>query len=316
MTTQAEPYKTFAGTGAGDGPRDYIISPQDALLVDLAIKLGRPLLVEGEAGCGKSTLAEAIAAELDLGDPITVPIRSSSRSNDLFYRYDGLVRLQDRDADPEKSRKAQNYITLEPVGRAIVEGQRKVVLIDEIDKADMDFQNDLLFALERFEFRIDDIPASETEKVNGVAHRMVREGPSKPIIMFTSNQEKLLPKPFLRRCFYLELKFPSDPVRLEEIVTANLRNRAKKGVEGAASLEELNTTLVSRAVTSFLAIREAADKAGAMKKPATAELLDWVHALHIRSDLAEDLKGLHPPLWEILFRTSQDKRRHSDTASG
>ncbi|WP_282610814.1 MoxR family ATPase [Pelagibius sp. Alg239-R121] len=312
MTKDAEPYKTFTGTGA----LDYVISRQDAMLVDLAIKLGRPLLVEGEAGCGKSTLAEAIATELDLGDPITVPIRSSSRSNDLFYRYDGLVRLQDRDTDSQRSKKAQNYITLEPVGRAIVEGQHKVVLIDEIDKADMDFQNDLLFALERFEFRIDDIPASETKKVNGVAHRMVGEGSSRPIIMFTSNQEKLLPKPFLRRCFYLELKFPSDPARLEEIVIANLRTRAEKGVQGAASLKELNTTTVSRAVASFLEIREAADKAGAMKKPATAELLDWVHALHIRADLATDLKGLHPPLWEILFRTAQDKRHHADSAGG
>ncbi|PJN95037.1 AAA family ATPase, partial [Amaricoccus sp. HAR-UPW-R2A-40] len=216
MTDDVRPYSDFTGSGAGDGPRNYIIDPQDALVVDLAIKLGRPLLVEGEAGCGKSSLADAIAAELGLGDPVIVPIRSSSRSNDLFYRYDGLVRLQDRDADPEKARKAQNYITLEPVGKAIVEGQRKVILIDEIDKADMDFQNDLLFALERFEFVIDDIPASETGKVNGVAHRMRREGPAKPIIMFTSNQEKLLPKPFLRRCFYLELKFPTDPDRLEE----------------------------------------------------------------------------------------------------
>jgi MoxR-like ATPase len=177
------PYKTFTGQSAPGVPLDYHIDKKKALLVDLAIKLGRPLLIEGEAGCGKTTLATAIASELGLGQPIIEPIRSTSRANDLFYRVDTLARLMDSNiaSKQDKASDVQNYITLEPIGQAIVDGQKSVILIDEIDKADMDFQNDLLFALERFEFNIDEIPASETQELNGVSHRMSRKGGSKPI---------------------------------------------------------------------------------------------------------------------------------------
>lgn len=307
------PYQTFTGKGALGVPLDYHIDPRKALLVDLAIKLGRPLLIEGEAGCGKTTLANAVAAELGLGEPIIEPIRSTSRANDLFYRVDTLARLMDSNIPDrqEKANHVENYISLEPIGRAIVEGQKTVILVDEIDKADMDFQNDLLFALERFEFNIDEIPASESREINGVSHRMTRQGGAKPIVMFTSNQEKLLPKPFLRRCIYFELNFPETTHQLIRIVRSNLEKRVREKEAGWQAIETINETIVSNAVNSFLAIRASAEHDGAIKKPATSELLDWVHALHVHPDFADDLMGKAPPLWEMLFRTSQDQSRHA-----
>lgn len=307
------PYKTFTGQGASGVPLDYHIDKEKALLVDLAIKLGRPLLIEGEAGCGKTTLATAVASELGLGAPIIEPIRSTSRANDLFYRVDTLARLMDSNivTKQDTATDIQNYITLEPIGRAIVEGQRTVILIDEIDKADMDFQNDLLFALERFEFNIDEIPAGDNKELNGVSHRMARTGGAKPIVMFTSNQEKLLPKPFLRRCIYLELSFPETTDQLIRIVASNLERRVREKEAGWQAIDSINETIVGNAVESFLSIRATAESDGAIKKPATSELLDWVHALHVHPGYAQDLSGLTPPLWEMLFRTSQDQSRHA-----
>lgn len=309
-------YKRFTGRPADGKPPDYLISEQDAMTVDLAIRLGRPLLIEGEAGCGKTGLAEAVSRELELEKPpIIVPVRSSSRASDLFYRFDALRRLQDSGIESLRGRAAyvHNYIEVEPVGRAIVKGERRVILIDEVDKADMDFQNDLLFALERFQFVIDEIPASEAEeaKERELAPVMSWPGGTKPIVMFTSNRERQLPKPFLRRCIYLELQFPSDTAVLIEIVHANLRRRRENREPGAHALETLNEDLVKRAVESFLAIREAADSDGAIKKPATAELIDWVHALHIHPDKADDLSTLTPPFWTLLFRSAEDINRHA-----
>lgn len=312
-------YPTFTGKGSRDRGPSYHISEKDALLVDMAIKLGRPLLIEGEAGCGKTTLASAVAEELGVGSPpgtpLIIPVRSSSRANDLFYRYDSLARFQDSRTVAGTAPPIQDYITLEPLGRAIVEGLRTVVVIDEVDKADMDFQNDLLFALERFEFIIDEIPARFTEEINGVRHRMTRKGPSKPIVIFTSNQEKTLPKPFLRRCLYLQLQFPQTAEDLVRIVESNLRKRVETGEPGALALADLRPKLVAQAVDSFIAIRAKAATDNAFKPPATSELIDWVHALHIRPDLADDLSGLTPPLWEMLFRTYNDRDQHAGAAN-
>ncbi|WEJ31694.1 MoxR family ATPase [Devosia sp. SD17-2] len=312
-----QPYSSFTGMPQDGRPRDYVISRDDALTVDLAIRLGRPLLIEGEAGCGKTRLADAVSRELGLKNaPIIVPVRSSTRANDLFYRFDALRRLQDSNIAMLRDRASHvhNYVTLEPVGRAIVSGEPRVVLIDEVDKADMDFQNDLLFALERFQFVIDEIPAEEAalaKTERDLSPVMSWPGGTRPIVMFTSNREKQLPKPFLRRCIYLELKFPADPNELVEIVTANLRRRRETGEPGAETLGELNNQLVIRAVQSFLAIRKTAEIDSATKKPATAELLDWIHALHFYPDSTDGLDTLTPPFWRLLFRSAEDISRHA-----
>ncbi|MBL8451857.1 MAG: AAA family ATPase, partial [Zoogloea sp.] len=140
-------YAEFTGTRSAH----YVAAPHTATIVNLAIRLGRPLLVEGEAGCGKTRLASAIAEELDVGLTV-MTVKSTSQAKDLLYRFDALRRLQDAQ-DPANSaaRQVHPYIDLEPLGHAIRQGQPQVVLIDEVDKADIDFPNDLLDVLDRFE---------------------------------------------------------------------------------------------------------------------------------------------------------------------
>lgn len=307
-------YPTFTGLGPKDGTgedRDYIISPQDAKIVDFAIKLGRPLLVEGEAGCGKTRLAYAISAELGLGEPIVASVRSTSRANDLLYRFDALRRLQDSQLQQpeiiEQSRFAHNYVRLQPLGEAIFKGRPKVVLIDEVDKGDKDFPNDLLQVLDTFEFQIDEIPHAETDQATQeLGHGSIVKGAAvRPIVLFTSNREQQLPKPFLRRCLYLELKFPDDPVLLEEIVRTNLYKRHDMSPETSV-LGSLSNELVSKAVRSFLTIRDLAKKNRAVKVPATAELIDWVHILHWEGTPVAGLDETVPPYWRVLFATAND----------
>jgi hypothetical protein len=153
------PYAEFTGTRSAH----YVAAPHTATIVNLAIRLGRPLLVEGEAGCGKTRLASAIAEELGIGLTV-MTVKSTSQAKDLLYRFDALRRLQDAQ-DPANSaaRQVHPYIDLEPLGHAIREGQPQVVLIDEVDKADIDFPNDLLDVLDRFEFDIEDLPRAEDE---------------------------------------------------------------------------------------------------------------------------------------------------------
>ena len=311
-------YPDFTGLPVDSDRREYVISPEDALTVDLAIKIGRPLLIEGEAGCGKTQLAYAIANEFSMKPPIIWPVRSSSRANDLFYRFDALSRLQDSyiEANSEKAKYSSNYIHLEKIGEAISKGLDRVILIDEVDKADMDFQNDLLFALERFEFPIDEIPNEEIDIAakRGLAPRMQRTEGKRPIVLLTSNRERQLPKPFLRRCIYLELKFPNDPEDLYDIVVANLRRRHDGGEPGGVALHTLNEELIRGAVASFLRIRDAAELDNANKKPATAELLDWIHAMHIHPDEITRLDTLTPSFWQLLFRSSEDMLRHQSNS--
>lgn len=311
-------YSTFTGTGRDAGRRNYVISPDKARTVDFAIKLGRPLLVEGEAGCGKTRLADAVADELGLPPPTIIPVRSSSRANDLFYKFDALRRLQDSQIPSRQARAefAHNYVLLEPLGEGIRDGGRRVLLIDEVDKGDVDFQNDLLFSLDRFEFVIDEIPAQESEMAAevGLAHRLKWPGGTRPIVMFTSNREKQLPLPFLRRCIYLELTFPDNPEELTEIVVANLRRRHADGASGGDVLAQLSKDIIDRAVASFLDIRREAEAANAIKKPATAELIDWVHVLHWEPDRTAEIAGNHPPHWQMLFRSAEDIHRHARLA--
>ncbi|MFL0801118.1 MAG: MoxR family ATPase [Agarilytica sp.] len=315
-------YPGFTGKGKDSAPRSYVISPEDAKVVDFSIKLGRPLLIEGEAGCGKTRLAAAIATEQGLAaeDLIVIPVRSSSKANDLLYRFDALRRLQDSQCQNsernERSAWAHNYIRLEPLGRAILESKPCVILIDEIDKADSDFANDLLHVIDQFEFPIDEIPREESDKAfedTGELRYMVKgSGKLRPIVVFTSNRENPLPLPFLRRCVYLELKFPNEREELIEIVELNLKKEAQE--RESSVLVDLSSGIINSAVEAFLKIREAAEKNNAMKKPATAELIDWVHALHWEPHQQKHISTITPPYWKLLFRSATDIEAHQQYA--
>ncbi|MEO0885221.1 MAG: MoxR family ATPase [Cyanobacteria bacterium J06648_10] len=225
--------------------------------VNLAIYLERPLLLKGEPGCGKTQLAWSVKYELGL--PLEEwHIKSTSRARDGLYTYDAVGRLRDAQLanqaiDPEAAQRASEpaqYVEFGPLGQAFINTQRTIVLIDEIDKADIDFPNDLLLELEERRFKV-----NETRK-------MIR-ATAPPIVFITSNDEKDLPDAFLRRCLFHYVKFP-DRERLIQIIHATYPGS--------------DSTLTEKAVERFIELRELMrDEAG--KKVSTSELLDWVRVL-------------------------------------
>ena len=302
---QKAPDLTFSGKSCAF----YLASPETAEIVNLAIHLERPLLVEGEAGCGKTRLAAAVAEELELADRlIVITVKSTMQAKDLLYRFDALRRLQDaQNPGNQLARSVYPYLTLEPLGYAIREGKPCVVLIDEIDKADIDFPNDLLDVLDRFEFDIDDLPREESDAClehKGFARHVA--GPLqgvRPLVIITSNREKQLPEPFLRRCLYVQLDFPaSDPAMLAEIVRKNLAARA----------ETISDELITGAVERLCRIRERGRELGMQKLPATSELVDWVRVLHWQERKAEavSVDALDAVDQAVLFKIRQDIERY------
>ncbi len=192
----------------------YITDQNLVEVINLAIALRRPLLLQGDPGCGKTRLAYMLAYSLRY--PLEeCYIKSTSRAQDLLYNFDAVSRLYDAQlggADNERSRAPRNYITLGPLGQAIARaghGQASIVLIDEIDKADLDFPNDLLRELDRLEFEVPEVPGMHIRAGEMAVHW--------PIVLITHNEEKALPAAFLRRCIFHVLKFPSDEVLLEQI---------------------------------------------------------------------------------------------------
>lgn len=269
----------------------YLAAPELALAVNISIAVGQPLLVTGEPGCGKTRLAWSVGEELGLGGPLAFYTRSSSRWQDLFYQYDAVLRFNDMHAAPERARDASRYVYFGPLGQAIKERRRRVVLIDEVDKAPRDFPNDVLNELDKMEF---EVPELETGEGKVRFSSTVR-----PIVIITSNSERQLPLPFLRRCVFHHIDFPSRE-RLEQIVQQRL---------GPLGLER---ALVTTAVERFEDVRRVP---GLVKAPATSELLAWVqvlvalrvHAQDLRRMAVRELPFLQALLkdhgdWELLAR--------------
>jgi MoxR-like ATPase len=292
----------------GDRTGFYVAAPDVADTVNLAVHLRRPLLVEGEPGCGKTRLADSIADELGLGPPVRISVKSTSRARDLLYRMDALKRLQDaQNVQNQRAQSIHPYLSLGPLGRAIHEGRRRVVLIDEIDKADIDFPNDLLDVLDTFTFQVEDLPEEEEEAAlarEGGFGRTVQASPgAEPVVVITSNREKRLPEPFLRRCLYVHLRFPEEAGTLREIVRKNLD-------------EDVGEALLEAAVQSFRAVRDGALSVDAQKPPTTSELIDWVRILHWKQADPAVLRGAggFPPHWQTLFKTLADLEAYRKVA--
>lgn len=293
-------------------PEPYKADPKLVQAVNLAIYLGRPLLLEGEAGSGKTRLARAVA--YDLGLPLYVwNVRSASKAQEGLYSYDSILRLHDvhlkqiatspkRTARQTKSSarrdpsKPADYVTWGALGKAFqVKESPAVVLIDEIDKADLDFPNDLLTVLdEPWEFAVPEMEG----KVIKAAH--------KPIVIITSNKEKgNLPAPFLRRCIYYFVEFPEDEQQLRDIVDLHYRLRDTKPPP---------SSVLSAATNRFLTLRRSG---GLQKKPGTSEFLDWIDVLGNFDSQANKVQRIESPQLaypELLLKLRVDWQRR-DMAS-
>jgi len=289
----------------GDQTDFYVAPPNVADSVNLAIHLNRPILVEGEPGCGKTMLAYSIAAEKKLDEVVKIPIKSTSRAQDLLYRVNSLRRLQD--AQNELNPNAQfiyPYLSLGELGKALHEPKRSVVLIDEIDKADIDFPNDLLDVLDTFSFEISDLPKVEEDDckaAHGFGRKIQSDKTTQPIVVITSNREKRLPEPFLRRCIYVRLLFPKTSDELREIVRKNTK----------LTTRQMNDKILKAAIASFVKVRERS-VGSAQKLPSTSELIDWIKILHWKGKTVEDLTENPelPPYWQLLFKTMADLDAH------
>lgn len=261
-----------------DGTPDYVATEDLTVAVNAAVTLQRPLLVKGEPGTGKTELARQVASALDL-PIIEWHVKSTTRAQQGLYEYDAVSRLRDSQLGEEKVHDVANYIRKGKLWQAFEAPGRVVLLIDEIDKADIEFPNDLLQELDRMEFFV-----YETSQTVRAINR--------PIVIITSNNEKELPDAFLRRCFFHYIRFPEMEV-LKQIVEVH-----HPGIKPA---------LLTTALTQFFEIR---DQAGLKKKPSTSEVLDWLKLL-LAEDLApEDLKrdgaNALPKLHGALLKNEQD----------
>jgi len=261
------------------GTSNYIATEDLKVAVNAAVTLERPLLVKGEPGTGKTVLAIEVAKAL--GMPlIEWHIKSTTKAHQGLYEYDAVARLRDGQLGEEKARDVRNYIKRGKLWDAFTSSARPVLLIDEIDKADIEFPNDLLQELDRMEFFV-----YETRETVRAARR--------PVVFITSNNEKELPDAFLRRCFFHFIKFP-DPATMTEIVNVHFPGVKQR--------------LVSDAMRIFYEIREAP---GLKKKPSTSELIDWLKLL-LSEDVPEDVlrerdpRKAIPPLHGALLKNEQD----------
>ncbi|MEI8163760.1 MAG: MoxR family ATPase [Betaproteobacteria bacterium] len=262
-----------------EGTDSYVATPDLMLAVNAAITLQRPLLIKGEPGTGKTMLAEEVAAAL--GIPLLQwHVKSTTKAQQGLYEYDAVSRLRDSQLGDEKVKDISNYIVKGVLWQAFEQGKPSVILIDEVDKADIEFPNDLLRELDRMEFYV-----YETRQTIRAAVR--------PIVIITSNNEKELPDAFLRRCFFHYIKFP-DKETMGRIVDVHFPN--------------LKQNLLREAMEVFFELREVP---GMKKKPSTSELIDWLKLL-VAEDIppealrSKDRKVVVPPLAGALLKNEQD----------
>jgi MoxR-like ATPase len=261
------------------GSDNYVATPELLLAVNAALTLERPLLIKGEPGTGKTLLAEEVAQAL--GRPLFQwHIKSTTKAQHGLYEYDAVSRLRDSQLGEAKVHDIQNYIVKGVLWQAFTHAEPCVVLIDEIDKADIEFPNDLLRELDRMEFHV-----HETRQTIKAARR--------PLFIITSNNEKDLPDAFLRRCFFHYIRFP-DKSTMQRIVDVHF--------------PKIKPELIQAALQAFFNLREAP---GLKKKPSTSELIDWLKLLVAEDIPAEALtdknnKTLIPPLYGALLKNEQD----------
>jgi len=261
------------------GTDDYVATDDLQVAVNAAIQLQRPLLIKGEPGTGKTVLAQEVAKSLN-APLLQWHVKSTTKAQQGLYEYDAVARLRDSQLGDERVHDISNYIVRGKLWDAFAHENRPVLLIDEVDKADIEFPNDLLLELDRMEFHV-----YETKQTVRAIKR--------PVVIITSNNEKELPDAFLRRCFFHYISFPDDRT-MRQIIDVHF--------------PDIQNRLVKQALEIFYQLR---DVPGLKKKPSTSELLDWLKLLMVEDmplDIlkSNDIRSLIPPLAGALIKNEQD----------